>query len=219
MNHDKLPKTKRVIAFIDGYNLYHSIDNAGRNDLKWLNLWELCETLIRNDKNAELIEVLYFSAYSTWKPERYAIHRKYVKALEAAGVRPILGNFKKKQKKCNKCLNVWTEHEEKETDVNIAIHLLQKANNDEYDEALLITADTDLTPAIKMVRENYKNKSIISVLPPSNQFAKSLINAANSKIRISFELLAKCQFVDELHLANGELIIIPEKYTIQSNKL
>lgn len=219
MNHENLQKPKRVIAFIDGYNLYHSIDNSGRNDLKWLNLWELCETLIRNDKNSELIKVFYFSAYAKWNLERTAIHKKYVKALEATGVQPILGNFKKKQKKCNKCLNVWTEHEEKETDVNIAIHLLQKANDDEYDEALLITADTDLTPAIKMVREKHKHKKIISVLPPNSRNANSLIETANSKISISLELLAKCQFVDELHLANGELIIIPEKYTIQSNKL
>ena len=102
MNHifsQRTPqKPKRVIAFIDGYNLYHSIDNAKRNDLKWLNLWELCEQLLPRDKSMELVDVLYFSAYFKWKRERYAIHRDYVKALEFAGVKPILGNFKKKQK-------------------------------------------------------------------------------------------------------------------------
>ena len=32
-------------------------------------------------------------------PEQYARHRKYVAALKAAGVKIILGNFKKKTEK------------------------------------------------------------------------------------------------------------------------
>ena len=31
--------------------------------------------------------------------------------------------------------------------MNIAIYLLDKAHRDEYDEALLLTADTDLNPS------------------------------------------------------------------------
>jgi len=206
------PKNKRVTAFIDGYNLYHAIDDARRHDLKWLNLWELCEALIRNDPRAELVEVFYFSAYATWKPEQYARHRHYVAALKSAGVKIILGNFKKKPRKCNRCLNEWTAHEEKESDVNIAIHLLDKAHRDEYDEALLLTADTDLTPAIRMVRERYRHKSIIAVLPPGRQYVASLIDASNSKIRLSLELLERCQFVDQVVTPNGETITIPDKY-------
>jgi uncharacterized LabA/DUF88 family protein len=212
MSSNISPKKKKVIAFIDGYNLYHAMDDAGRHDLKWLNLWELCERLIHNDPRSELVGVFYFSAFATWKPEQYARHRRYVSALKSAGVKTILGNFKKKQRKCNRCQNEWTAHEEKESDVNIAIHLLDKAHNDEYDEALVLSADTDLTPAIKMVREKYKSKTIIAVLPPGRQYVGSLINAANSKIRISFELLAECQFVDQLTASTGEAITIPDKY-------
>jgi uncharacterized LabA/DUF88 family protein len=203
---------KRVIAFIDGYNLYHAIDDAARHDLKWLNLWDLCDALIRNDRRAHLSEVFYFSAFATWKPEQYARHRQYVAALKSAGVKIILGNFKKKPRKCNRCLNEWTAHEEKESDVNIAIHLLDKAHRDEYDEAMLLTADTDLTPAIRMVRERYRDKSIISVLPPGRQYVASLIDASTSKIRLSFELLERCQFVDHIVTPGGDTITIPDKY-------
>jgi uncharacterized LabA/DUF88 family protein len=217
MSSAPIQKTKRVIALIDGYNLYHAMDDAGRHDLKWLNLWELCDALIRNDSRAELVGVFYFSAFATWKPEQYARHRQYVAALKCVGVKTILGNFKKKPRKCNRCLNEWTAHEEKESDVNIAIHLLDKAHSDEYDEALVLSADTDLTPAIKMVRQKYKNKTIIAVLPPGRQYVGSLIDAANSKIRISFELLEKCQFVDQLTTSTGEIITIPDKYKSKSN--
>lgn len=158
-------KTKRVIAFIDGYNLYHAVDDTGRHDLKWFNLWELCGALIRGERRAELVEVLYFSAFATWKPEQYARHRQYVAALKSAGVKIILGNFKKKPRKCNRCLNEWTGHEEKESDVNIAIHLTDKAHRNEYDEALLLTADTDLTPAIRMVSGLIRNSAMTAEVP------------------------------------------------------
>ena len=66
-----------TITYIDGFNLYHSIDELDRPELKWLNLWSLAESLIR--KNEELVEVNYFSAYATWLPDAYRRHRQYTK--------------------------------------------------------------------------------------------------------------------------------------------
>ena len=66
----------RIIAYIDGFNLYHAIDDIGKPDprkpnatakrrphLKWLNLWSLCESIAGD--NETVIEVNYFSAYAT----------------------------------------------------------------------------------------------------------------------------------------------------------
>jgi uncharacterized LabA/DUF88 family protein len=172
--------------------------------------------LVRTDPRAELVEVLYFSAFATWKPVQYTRHRRYAAALKAAGVKTIPGNFKKKPRKCNRCLNEWTSHDEKESDVNIAIHLLDEAHRDEYDEALLLTADTDLTPAIELVRDRYRAKSIIAVLPPARLYVGSLIDAADSKIRLSFALLERCQFADTLTTAADDTIIIPDEYRSHS---
>lgn len=33
----------RVAAFIDGFNFYHAIDDAGHHHFKWVNLRALCQ--------------------------------------------------------------------------------------------------------------------------------------------------------------------------------
>ena len=74
-----------------------------------------------------VVRVFYFSAYATWIPAAYARHRVYVAALESVGVTPIMGNFKQKTRSCNSCGASWLTHEEKETDVSIALNMLNVA--------------------------------------------------------------------------------------------
>jgi len=38
---------RNVIAYIDGFNLYHAIDELAQPHLKWLNLWALSSHLLR----------------------------------------------------------------------------------------------------------------------------------------------------------------------------
>lgn len=112
---------KRVISFIDGFNLYHALDNLERPELKWLNLMTLCQMFLKS-YSEELVGVFYFSAYADHMPEPAQKRQKsYVRALELKGVKTILGHFKKKNRRCPDCHHRWIGHEEKETDVNIAL--------------------------------------------------------------------------------------------------
>jgi hypothetical protein len=43
------------------------------------------------------------------------------------------------------------------------------------------------------------------------QHVVSLIDTSNRKIRLSLELLERCQFVDHIATPNGEIITIPDK--------
>lgn len=38
-----------------------------------------------------------------------------------------MGKFKEKDRSCNICSSMWNAHEEKETDVNIALYILDEA--------------------------------------------------------------------------------------------
>jgi hypothetical protein len=155
---------RRVITYVDGFNLYHAIDDLKVPALKWLDLWSLSSSLLR--KNETLTAVKYFSAYATWLPAPYARHRKYVRALEAVGVRAIMGRFKEKPRRCKQCRASWTSHEEKETDVHIAIELVSDALTGAFERAIVISADADLAPAIKMARRTSPLKEIFVAAPP-----------------------------------------------------
>lgn len=70
----------------------------------------------------------------------------------------MLGPFKEKGRRCHKCGNAWKDHEEKVTDVTIGLFILRDAFQDQFDRALVISGDSDLTPALRMVRTKFPAK-------------------------------------------------------------
>ncbi len=105
-----------------------------------------------------------------------------------------MGHFKNKARKCRSCKATWTAHEEKTSDVNIAIQLVHRAYRDEYDVALVMTADSDLCPAIDLVAVNFPDKDIVVVTPPG-------------RYNIAREIRAKVEVkkIKEKHLVNNLL--------------
>lgn len=166
----------RASAFIDGFNLYHAIRDLGQAHLKWVNLRALCQQFAPAAQ-FHLTNIYYFSAYATWKKGPYRRHREYVKALRAVGVTPVLANFKEKDRSCFACGNEWKDHEEKETDVSIAVYLLVGAFRDLYDRALLISNDSDLSPAVRMVRKEFPQKQIRIITPVGRSHSLDLEEA------------------------------------------
>ncbi len=163
---------RRVSVYIDGFNLYHALDDLGESHLKWLDLWALSETLIR--KNEAVTAVKYFSAYATWMPASYRRHQRYVAALQAQGVQFIEGRFKEKPMQCKTCGVRYKAHEEKETDVNIGVHLMADGLQDRFERALVISADTDLNEAVNLTKSEAAGKQIDLVAPPKRKGRNSV---------------------------------------------
>ena len=75
------------------------------------------------------------------------------------------GHYLQKEIKCRNCGASWQSNEEKMTDVNIATQLLIDAFNDDFDVAIVVSGDSDLTTPIQNVIKlfsNKKNNSCIS---------------------------------------------------------
>jgi uncharacterized LabA/DUF88 family protein len=81
------------------------------------------------------------------------------------------GRFQEKHRQCRGCGATWTVYEEKETDVNIAATLIADAVQDRYDTALLVSADSDLCPAIRAPKRLRPEKRIIAAFPPKRHSA------------------------------------------------
>ncbi len=112
--------------------------------------------------------------------------------LELTGVVPVLGHFKEKTRKCPSCNHRWIGHEEKETDVNIALSLLNLAYQNAFDRILIISNDSDLAPAIRMVRHYFPQKRITTVAPPHYFHSRELIQASSDKTKVRIEHLERC---------------------------
>jgi uncharacterized LabA/DUF88 family protein len=206
---------KRVSCFIDGFNLYHAIHELKprQHNLKWVDLHGLVSAFVVPSKES-LTHVFYFSAYATWIPDAYTRHRQYVKALEMNGVTPIMGQFKKKKLKCGAtCGQSWVTREEKESDVNIAIQLLHHAHIDTYEKAFVLTADSDLCPAIDLVLDSFPEKEISIVTPPGRyEIARQLRNMATTH-KIKQKHLKKHLLPENLTDTDGNVVVTrPLKY-------
>lgn len=196
----------RAAFYVDGFNLYHAIAELNEPHLKWLDLWSLGNLLIPSHSET-LVRVVYCSAFATHMPERMVRHRKYVAALKSNGVDCVMGTFKKKSlTRCHGCQRTWQNHEEKESDVNIAIHLLDDAHMNEFDHAYLVTADSDLAAVTKMFRRRFPNKKITSVSPPNRRHAGAIAQNAHGKIALKKTQLERCLFPVRVIGSNGKLI-------------
>ncbi|MHB1655486.1 MAG: NYN domain-containing protein [Burkholderiales bacterium] len=214
----------RVIVFVDGFNLYHAIDELNRDIktkqfthskhyLKWLNISALSNALIHPAQD-RLVGAYYFSAFAGWiAQDAQDRHRDYVAALKSTGFVPVMGTFKKKPRKCPNCKHTWDGHEEKESDVNIALHLVTLAYENAFDKAIIFTADTDLAPAIRTVREKFPDKQVYVAIPERRlNRSKALENAANGRIRVTELHFARNLFPAQVVLPSGSVINRPSKY-------
>jgi uncharacterized LabA/DUF88 family protein len=142
----------RVIAYLDGFNLYHGLRARFQHRYLWLDLAELVRRLRPRDT---IVAVRYFTALVRNDPLAEARQQVYLSALEAHSG-PLLdivhGRYQAKHQECRGCGATWISYEEKETDVNIAVSLVADAASSAADIALLISADSDLCPAIRTTR-------------------------------------------------------------------
>jgi len=201
-----------VSIFIDGFNLYHALVKFRDDKVKWLDLRTLCGRLIL-PKTEKIVDIYYFSAYAYWLSGPKSRHEEYVKALAATGITTILGHFKEKDRDCHNCGATWKAHEEKETDVSIGITLLNDAYKNKYDRALLVTRDSDLMPAVKMVRNEFPAKEIVAVAPPMMGHSNDLLTVCNSKRKISPRQIWACLLPKQIVRADGTVLATrPSKY-------
>lgn len=177
--------------------------NPSLRPYRWLNLWQLGERL--TNSRQQLSQVLFFTAFYPDRPHKEKRHRLFNRAQELHGVKIIYGRFKRKEKYCNSCKQTVRGWEEKETDVNIAIELLDRAYKDEYDAAFVLSADNDLLPAIRAVKNSHPQKDIKIILPPGMYRANDLKNEAHSHVQLKERHVMNNQFADSIQLKGVKL--------------
>ena len=209
---------ERISFFIDGFNVYHSLkpyDQATHAFITkyikylWLDFNALAKRFLRGTD--QLSDVFYFTALAYWKAQAVRRHQIYIDALEHQGVTLVKGKFKNKNRYCRYCHRQLREHEEKQTDVNIAIYLLSEAFKDTYDKAIILSNDTDLIPAIKAVKTTFPHKRI-GILFPIDRFSNELRRASDFYLRTNKKDLRNSQLPENITRPNGYVLSRPPSW-------
>jgi hypothetical protein len=217
---------RRVNIYVDGFNLYYGCCKA--TPYKWLDLAALGAQLLPGQS---VQDIRYFTAKVNLDPSdpgQIVRQETYIRALRTIPnltikegffltkpsnkkrVYPLYGPDPKIPNPANPPVAVW-KVEEKGSDVNIATSMLLDAAAGRFDEAWVITNDSDLAWPIYMVRKTYRLR--VGVFKPERPASypsklfrpdsKSLIHAARWFRRIEEPHLAASQFPAQLADGNG----------------
>ena len=202
-------KTDRVVIYVDGFNLYFGIIEAGFIHSKWLDISSLVKSYLT--ANQYLVKIKYFTSRITNNPAKQKRQTTFIEAIESSGIQIIYGLYKAIDIECHNCGHVWSISNEKMTDVNIATHLLMDAYSDLYDTAILISGDSDLVPPIKAVHSNFPAKSV-SVFFPPNRHNNTVAAAAKGFLVIGRKRIVANQFPDEVRKTDGFVLKKPSEW-------
>ena len=200
-----MPK-ERVIVYVDGFNLYFGLKEAGYSNFKWLNISNLALSILKS--NQELVDIKYFTSRVSNNPEKQKRQTTYLEALETTGINLFYGQYQSGNIECLRCGNIWRTFNEKMTDVNIATEILVDAWEDRYDGAMLLSGDSDLVPPVKAVHRYFQNKRVFVIFPP-RRHNNSLAAVAKGYMTIGRKKLSDNQFPDEVAKADGFVLRKP----------
>jgi len=215
-------RDERVIAYVDGFNLYFGLRDSGYQRYYWLNIATMVQKLLRPYQR--LVKTKYFTARISGPDPKVSpqlagnIEAKRQRQKTFLEVLATLKNFEiyyghylGKVVECHSCGRTWPDNEEKMTDVNIATELLTDAFEDRFDTALLISGDSDFVPAIRALKRLFPQKLVVVFFPPS-RFSAQLKNAVDIQFTIGRRTLAKSQFPDKVAKTDGHILERPREW-------
>ena len=197
----------RVIVYIDGFNLYHGMIAAGLRSSRWLDLTALGRSLLK--PRQRLVKTRYFTTRVRGNTDKADRQRTYIDALLARGEIEIdFGHFLSKWVSCNRCGDRRQKQEEKKTDVNIAVRLLDDAYDDLFDTAIVISGDGDLAPPVQSVRARFPEKLLLVACPPERS-SRELRRVANAAFSIPKISIRSARLPDPVTTDDGTVLRAP----------
>jgi hypothetical protein len=206
----------RTFVYVDGFNLYYQALKGTRH--KWLDLLKLSQAVLPASATVERIN--YYTARVSGKrdPDMPRRQHDYFSALKTIScLRIHQGKFLVHDVKMRLSDPLYFEPalkvqpvplprytnviktEEKGSDVSLGAHLVRDAFLGAFEQAAVITNDSDLVEPIRIVVEEVGLPVIL--LTPSSRPAKSLKGCVTEVRHISSATLSKCQFPNPVRSA------------------
>ena len=219
----------KTYVYVDGFNLYYGALKATKHDprpgRKWLDLYKFVQQAM--PAGTDIQRINYYAADISAIPDPDGPKRQqaYFKALKTI---PCLKIYKGRFLVSNKrmFLKVPLEFkppavtaqipppqfatvvktEEKGTDVNLAVHLVRDAFVGAFQQAVVISNDTDLAEAIRIVTKEVSLP--VHLIAGTSEQSATLTKLATG-ISYAERHIQRCQFPDTITTADGETVTKP----------
>ena len=193
----------RTIVYVDGFNLYYGAVKG--TPYKWLDLGALFRSLLSAQN--QITAIKYYTAIVSPRPNDPDIpirQMAYLNALEAymPGITVTRGHY------LSSVVTMMLETpmngqrfarvyktEEKGSDVNLALHMVNDGWRNDYDCAVIVSNDSDLSEAMRIVKVELRKKLVLIVPgdPAVRRPSAQLRRYANKTMSIPVAALAASQ--------------------------
>lgn len=198
----------RTNIYIDGFNLYYG--KIKGTPYKWLDLGKMCYANLNPTKN-KIKKIKYFTALvkpRPTNPDQNIRQQAYLRALlTIPEIEIIYGHFLSHEVTMplanGKGVVKVIKTEEKKSDVNIAVHLLHDAYKNDYDCAVLVSNDSDLSEPLRII--NKEMGKVVGILNPQKTQSMELAQYAHFIKKIQTWTLKNSLFPDQLQDSKGKI--------------
>ena len=189
-------------CYIDGFNLYYRA--LKDTPFRWLNLRRLASILFPDD---EINQVSYFTALLNQRPDNPDQPARQLTYLQALGTLPGMdiyyGAFRPRIKTRRLAEPIpglpeyvrILDREEKGTDVNLATRLLVDWFSGAYEQAVVVSNDSDLASPMRYVRDELGLKVTVVNPDNNNHTHRDLVDAATLVTALLFGHSFRCQMM------------------------
>jgi len=211
------PVAMRTAIYVDGFNLYYWLKPS---PFRWIDVKRLALiALAHRSFHHQVVSVKYFTARVSRTPADPGKQVRQDTYLRAQSfVTPqfctYFGEFRRQRKRMPQVtgnggvgalVDVWAT-EEKGSDVNLAVQLVNDAWADTFDLAVVVSNDSDLKPALQLVKQRGKR---IGVLVRGDARVISLRKASHFQVTLTEQHLRNA-FLP--HSIPGTSIHIPTEW-------
>ncbi len=190
---------KRVIFYYDGFNFYNGLRAKSLIDPHWKNYYWLDLVKFSSQfflENGGIDKVKYFTSppHNPKKKSKQSALFSANSTINKDKFEVIMGQYNSETMFCNgDCKREFEYLSEKRTDVNIALTMFYDCYKDIVDTLVLVCADSDQIPTIKMIKAVFPEKKIKVYFPPERNSTEILsiakpivfLNEHEAKFKIS----------------------------------
>ena len=193
----------RTFVYVDGFNLYYRALKG--TPWKWLDLPALLATVLQS--HHDILTVKYFTARVSGtsaepsKPQRQDVYLRALRRYRPE-VEVYFGHFLSHRVRAplaepagDRRTAEVIRTEEKGSDVNLAVHLINDGWLDAYDCAVVVSNDSDIAEAMRLVRHHH-GKRIGLVTPGTGRPSRQLMAHADFARHIRPNALRRSQLPD-----------------------
>lgn len=131
------------------------------NHLKWACLWKLGEMLCKPE-GLKLVKVVFYTAVPDHLPGSFDRHLTFNNALSSRGVEILRGHH----------VPADGGYSEKQSDINVALSVICDGEDDKYDAAFLLSANSDQVATANFFNDRLapQGKVLFATNPPGQNY-------------------------------------------------